>query len=89
MKCEKCGKDKISLGGRSVHSLIWYCHDCERRLEMRNTPEGQFLWKIGFDYYDTETSARCVAEFAIEEIEKLRKINKELQDKLLAIETSS
>lgn len=44
----------------------------EQRLAMRNTPEGQFLWSMGMDYYDTESSARRVAEEAVRQIAKIK-----------------
>lgn len=41
------------------------------RAEARATPAGQLLWRMGMDYWDTESSARRVAEFAAEEIASL------------------
>ncbi len=42
------------------------------RQKMRETPEGKLLIRYGFEPYDTETSARRVAEKAAVEIEVLR-----------------
>lgn len=44
---------------------------------LRNTPMGQLLLKYGFEPYDTESSARTVAERAAEEIASL---NKDIED---------
>lgn len=42
------------------------------RAEMRATPSGRLLVRYGFEPYDTESSARRVAECAVEDIIKLR-----------------
>lgn len=34
------------------------------RISQRNTPAGKLLSEIGMDYYDTESCARRVAEYA-------------------------
>lgn len=41
------------------------------RLEHRNTPAGKLLWSMGMDWWDTESSARRVAEHAAERIAEL------------------
>lgn len=46
------------------------------RTEMRETPAGQLLSRMGLDYYDTESTARRVAEHAAEELETLREAAK-------------
>ena len=46
------------------------------RKEMRETPAGQLLARMGCDYYDTESSARRVAEHAAEEIAGLLEVLK-------------
>lgn len=38
------------------------------RAKYNATPEGKFLLEMGREYYDTESSARCVAEFAVKKI---------------------
>lgn len=43
----------------------------EIRERMRNTPAGALLAEVGFDMYDTETSARRVAEHAAEKINNI------------------
>jgi len=40
----------------------------EQRLEQRKTSAGILLQEIGMDYYDTESQARKVAEFAAEKL---------------------
>jgi len=45
--------------------------ESELRLKMRETPEGQFLGSTGLDYYDTESSARRVAEKAVSRIAEI------------------
>ncbi len=40
----------------------------QQRAEMRKTPAGQLLDRIGLDYYDTESTARRVAEHAAKEL---------------------
>ena len=42
------------------------------RIEHRETPAGRLLTRVGFDYWDTESAARKVAEHAAGEIEELR-----------------
>ena len=80
-KCQKCNSILMTMPEKNPSSVIpWlYCanENCEQdrqdkqRLKMRNTKEGRLLWEMGYDYYDTESSARRVAEFAVEEISKL------------------
>jgi hypothetical protein len=41
------------------------------RLDMRKTQSGKLLLRCGFDPFDTESSARRVAEKAAREISKL------------------
>ncbi len=41
------------------------------RLEARATPAGQLLQRMGWDYWDTESAARRVAEHAAGEIAEL------------------
>lgn len=43
------------------------------RAMQNKTPEGKLLLEMGREYYDTESSARRVAEFAVEKIAKERK----------------
>jgi hypothetical protein len=43
------------------------------RQEMRETPAGALLVKYGFEPYDTESSARRVAEQAADELAILRR----------------
>lgn len=61
----------------------------ELRQTLRNTPEGQFLWSMGLDYYDTESVARRVAEHAVKQLAEAREalnsfdaIDKERNDAL-------
>ncbi len=43
-----------------------------QRYQMRATPEGKLLLRAGFEPYDTETSARRVAEHAVKELAEWR-----------------
>lgn len=43
----------------------------ELRLKHRETPAGKLLWSMGMDWWDTESSARRVAEHAADRIAEL------------------
>jgi len=63
MKCKKCG---IQVGdwGKDFHN-------CEERVRARETELDQFLYSLGYDYHDTESSARYVAEKSLARIKEL------------------
>jgi hypothetical protein len=56
--------------------------ETEVRQEMRETPEGRLLVKYGFEPYDTESSARRVAEKAAADIALLEKRRSPTADEL-------
>ena len=45
--------------------------ETKHRIAARNTPAGRLLWRMGYDYWDTESAARRVAEHAAGEIKEL------------------
>lgn len=65
---------------RSLETAHRNYMDQNYRREARETPAGRLLVRYGFEPYDTESSARRVAERAAEEIEGLVKENVRLEN---------
>jgi len=52
------------------------------RMDMRKTQSGKLLLRCGFDPFDTESSARRVAEKAAQEISKLSREVRRLRNNI-------
>ncbi len=62
----------VAALGRQLSADLNALRDAELRAKMRQTPAGKLLVRYGFEPYDTESSARRIAEKAADEIDALK-----------------